>query len=375
VVVPDRRFGDLVELPAGIAEIGIAGAPRVSRVPDAEIVVECAPLLLVDGVEHQMTVTLDAGAATTGRAARATSCDGPTELAAGEHVISAAPFSPVTVDRLVLDSGADAALATGDTDLRPTVQVLRGGRFDRQVEVTDCPDGCWLVVGEGYSTGWSASADGADLGEPVPVDGGSNGWWLTGRDAPTVVEVTWTPQRTLVWALWLSLAGVVAALAVAALTRRAGLPLTVVPRPRWTWSTPTSTVVVAPQTPRRVLGVAFDAAAFETRSMVLVLTWAGLSALLIQPEWAVWGTLAGFGAALWQRPRLPELTALASVVVVAVLVVVRERRNAPVAGGGWPGVFEDWHGLAVFAVVSLLVGALTTDDAAWRRAPGGERNG
>ncbi len=373
VVATDRRFGDLVELPAGIAEISIAGAPRVPRVADAEIVVECAPLLLVDGVEHRMTFTLAAGAATTGMAARATSCDGPTDLATGEHVVSAAPFSPVTVDRLMLDSGAVAALATGGTDLRPTVQVLRGGRFDREVEVTDCPDGCWLVVGEGYSTGWSASADGADLGEPVLVDGGFNGWWLTGRDSSTVVEVTWAPQRTLQWALWLSILGVVAALGIAALTRRAGLPLTVVPRPRWTWTTPTSTVVAAQQTQRRVLGVAFDPAAFETRAMALVLAWAGLSALLIQPEWAVWGTLAGFGVALWQRPRLPELTALASVVVVAALVVVRERRNAPVAGGGWPGVFEDWHGLAMFAVVSLLIGALTTDDAAWRRAPGVER--
>ncbi len=368
----DRRYGDIVELPAGIAELAVAGAPAVTGVADAQIALECAPLLLVDGAEHRMTVTLDADAASTGGAARASSCDGPVDLAAGEHVVSAAVVDAIDVDRLVLDDRATDALETGAGAARPDVRLIHDGRFAREIEVSDCPDGCWLVFGEGYSTGWSAEADGVDLGEPLLVDGGFNGWWLAGREAPTVVEVTWGPQSRLQWALWLTLAGVVAALVVAGLTRRAGLPLTAVPLPRWTWSKPTSTVVAAPRTPRRVLGFAVDAAAFEIRSVVLVVAWAGLAALLIQPEWALWGALAGFAAGLWQRPRLPELTAIASVVVVAGLVVLRERRNAPAPGGGWPGVFESWHGLAMFAVVSLLVGALAADDSAWRRAPGAE---
>ena len=94
------------------------------------------------------------------------------------------------------------------------------------------------------------------------------------------------------------------------------------------------------------------------------MSWAVLAGLLIQPEWALWGAVAGVAAAGWRRqPRLPELTALAALLVVAGLVVLRERRNAPAPGGGWPLVFDQWHGLALFAGVSLVVGAVFADDA------------
>ena len=50
------------------------------------------------------------------------------------------------------------------------------GRTSRDVTVDGCPDGCWLVLGEGFHDAWSASADGRDLGPPQLVDGGFNGW-------------------------------------------------------------------------------------------------------------------------------------------------------------------------------------------------------
>jgi len=44
-------------------------------------------------------------------------------------------------------------------------------------------------------------------------------------------------------------------------------------------------------------------------------------------------------------------------------VTIRERRNAPAPNGGWPAIFESWHHLAMFAIVTVAVAALFADDA------------
>ena len=51
----------------------------------------------------------------------------------------------------------------------------------------------WLVLGEGYDRGWSATCNGRSLGAPTPIDGYANGW----RDGPgcTAVAFTFVPQR------------------------------------------------------------------------------------------------------------------------------------------------------------------------------------
>lgn len=374
VTVTDRRFGDALTLPAGIAEIVVPGVDPTPVVSAASVDLECVPLLAVDGVERRYSFSISADDGATGTAVTAEPCDGPIELAAGAHVVTSAPVAasglPVTVDRVVLDAGATTALAAASAadGAGPTVTLARDGRFDRSIVVSDCPDGCWLVVGEGYNTAWEAEVAGVSLGAPTLVDGGFNGWWLPGFEGSVTVDVAWSQQRTLELAMAASALGVLIALVLLIVSRRERLaPFAVVP-PAWAW-TPDPLPVV-PVGRRRMLGVTLPSGgehSFGWRATVLVVSWSALAALLIQPEWVVWGAIAGFGAALWQRPRLPELTALASLVAVAALVILRERRNAPTPGGGWPFVFESWHGLAMFAVVSLLVGALTADDAAYRR--------
>jgi hypothetical protein len=51
----------------------------------------------------------------------------------------------------------------------------------------------WLVLGEGYDRGWSATCNGRSLGAPTPIDGYANGW----RIGPgcTAVAFTFSPQR------------------------------------------------------------------------------------------------------------------------------------------------------------------------------------
>ena len=94
--------------------------------------------------------------------------------------------------------------------------------------------------------------------------------------------------------------------------------------------------------------------------------------MLIAPEWAIAGVVAGGAVVVLRRRRLVELVAWATVVAVGALVTIRERRNAPAPNGGWPAVFESWHHVAMFAVVSVLVAALFADDAAVAHTDSGE---
>jgi arabinofuranan 3-O-arabinosyltransferase len=51
----------------------------------------------------------------------------------------------------------------------------------------------WLVLGEGYDRGWSATCDGRSLGAPTPIDGYANGWRI--GPACTSVALTFSPQH------------------------------------------------------------------------------------------------------------------------------------------------------------------------------------
>ena len=70
------------------------------------------------------------------------------------------------------------------------------------------------------SESWKAHLDGTDLGEPVQIDGGSNGWWLPASNQQRTVTLDWPPQGSLDRALLLSLEAVIVCLVVA-LRRRA----------------------------------------------------------------------------------------------------------------------------------------------------------
>ena len=96
---------------------------------------------------------------------------------------------------------------------------------------------------------------------------------------------------------------------------------------------------------------------------MLAAGWTALAALIVGPVWGLWGALGGVAVVASRRRRLPELTALACTAVIAVFVVGRERRVAPLPNGGWPSTFEAVHPLGMFAVVCVLVGALVARDA------------
>jgi arabinofuranan 3-O-arabinosyltransferase len=264
-------------------------------------------------------------------------------LDAGTHRVEGIATSlPIEVDRVVLtetNSVPDPANVTA------TATVVDESRFHRTIEISGCPDGCWLVFGEGFNEAWEATGPDGSLGEPQLVDGGFNGWWIEGSQQPVEVTVEWTQQGGLTIAMGASLLGVAAAIVLLVLDlRRRRDP----PQPDDSAA------------PARLTGTERD---LPFREAVLVaIAWTALAGLLISPSWALAGLVAGVALIATRIRRLAELTAWSTVVAVGVMVTIRERRNAPAPGGGWPGVFESWHAVAMFATVCVLVSVLARSD-------------
>jgi arabinofuranan 3-O-arabinosyltransferase len=333
----DRRFADAVALPASIAEISFDGAPRVDL--DAAPVLECVTLAEVGGSPLSATVDL-AGwrdSALRGEPLDATACTRAVELTGDVLLTSTDLGVPLELDRVVLDDGVRRALAV-DGDAR--AETVDGNRFGRTIEVTGCTDGCWLVFGEGFNEGWSASAGGVDLGAPALVDGGFNGWWL--EPGTERVTVRWGLQRNQNLALAVSLVVGLVAVVLLALDRRNAVA-TVIPAasaPTWTWE----------REPSRRSGWS------------IVALWTLPALLLAGPAWALLGLVGGLVAQRYRRVPLGALTTLAAVAVIGLAVTYLERRDAPYPGGGWPATFESLHWIGMFAFATLASSALTDEE-------------
>lgn len=346
----DRRFGDVVELPAAISEIRIEGAPQVARLGSTTHRFECITIAELDDTPLTATVTIDGDDWLDGAALSAEPCTPTTSLTAGPHMVASVSTSrPLTLDAIVFDDRVGSTVAGLEQNALAT--VVQDERFERRIEVDGCPDGCWLVFGEGYNGAWSANVDGRSLGESVLIDGGFNGWWLDPSTDTRTVEVEWTAQRSLTFALIASLLFTLLAIGLVATEHRrrllaatsssAGPPGTPPAGPIWTWS---------------------PAVLSRKRTLLAAALWVVLSALLIGLSWAVWGLVVAVAVLLTRRPRLGELTAISCLIAIGALVVFVEQRDAPFPGGGWPTSFNSVHGVGLFAVVAILVGALVADD-------------
>jgi arabinofuranan 3-O-arabinosyltransferase len=339
----DRRFGSFVQLPAGIAEVEFAGRPATNPVPGSSASIACTPLVGIDGTSNALrfSFAVSGQQAIDGEGVTAVPCQTGVALGEGAHTIEALPADvPIQVDRVVLsDLAAGEAAAPGS----PTATVVGDGRFRRTIEIEGCTEGCWLVLGEGYNGAWTANGPDGSLGEPQLVDGGFNGWWIPTTSQPVEVVVEWTQQRRLDVAFAVSALGVLLAAVLVVLDRRRR---DAAPHP--IADGPVLTGELEPMTRRQAI--------------VLGAVWCVLSAVLVAPEWALAGAAAGSAMIVLRRRRLVELTAWATVVAVGALVTVRERRNSPAPDGGWPTIFESWHRLALFAVVTVLVAALFAVD-------------
>ena len=336
----DRRFGEVTVLPAAISEIEFDGAsPGVT--PVDTITAECrSDLVEVDGRPLAISFTATTESLLAGQPVAAVPCDPIDRLDVGEHelIATGSATTGLQVDRVRLtEGGPDVA-----SGLVTPVDVTES-RHRRVVEVPPCPTGCWLVVGEGYNTGWTASTDDGSLGAPTLVDGNANGWYLEPSSTPTTVTVSWTMQRPLNIAFALTGLGVLLALALVVIDRRRADDADAGARPP-------RCAALSDRATRR-------AAALTVGAGVVA------SALFVGWAWALVALLLGIPIIVVRRTRL--LTAIGTTLVLGASVVVLAvvRADRPFPGAGWPIRFEWLHGWTLLGVVLLAVSTLFATDA------------
>lgn len=329
----DRRFGEPILLPIAISELTLAGAPVVAW--PTIVSIPCVELFELDGTVVSFSLTGEFERLVRGEPFAVTSCgSSDIELGDGVHDLTSptGTRTGIDTDAVTLISG----VAEGGGAEIP-IDIVSSGRGERVVEIGPCPDGCWLVTGDGWNTGWNASIDGEGLGAPEAVDGGFNGWYLPPGTPRVTVDVHWTPQRRIWAGLAVSvIAGLVAAV-VLVRTRRQ-VPAGAIASPEWL--SPVERI-----THRR----------WRVAAMCGV-----VAAVAIAP---LWGLGAFVLAALGVTVRRPALLAGAGTMLIAgigAFYVAHQRDGRFLPGFGWVVNIESTHRLTLLALV-LVVGGLLAD--------------
>jgi len=339
----DTLSGLPLPLPPSIAELGIPGV--VVGAPATAIDTGCRrDLLTIDGAPVAVRVTGDAAAARAGLTVSA--CDGAIVLSAGTHRVDAArgTTTGIDLDRITLTSDAGGAAApvtaagTPAATVRPpapTVHVTDTGMTSASARVGPDHPGFWLVLGQSYNAGWTATANGRSLGDPVLVDGYANGWWVPAGSAPVRLELRWTPQRALWIALGLSLLAALVCLVLAVRGRRW-------PGPRAT-DAPTLRPRHEPRAAVPVPVALATAAAIGAAAFVLV-----------GPVAALVAAAVGAVAVTWRHGRLVLAGLVVALLAVSFLQVARVQRaeQRPVRYD-WAHGYETEHRIAMTALVLL----------------------
>ena len=140
---------------------------------------------------------------------------GQVPFSAGKHLVETTS-TQFPIDQIVISNSPDS-------DMSPVVvpDITSSQLTHKTAQLQPCPDGCWLVFGEGHSAGWRAELDGIDLGPSQIIDGGSNGWWIEPTTRSQSITISFTPQKTLNVALIISALFVMLACLAALFTRRA----------------------------------------------------------------------------------------------------------------------------------------------------------
>ena len=214
-------------LPLGIAEIAFGTSPELAVDLDGPLDDRCREdlLSLDDRPVPVRLVGSRAEAINRGELA-VIACGTPLELETGWHRLRATDgaISGLNIDRVVLDAPAIEAPAVAPP---PTVEVDAVADTRLAVTVAESDEPSWLVLQQSWNAGWTARADGVDLGAPVLIDAYANGWLLPPSETPRSVVLEWTPQRTVTVGLWFSFAAGIGVLALLVLTRRDRVPRTI----------------------------------------------------------------------------------------------------------------------------------------------------
>ncbi len=361
-------------LPVGLAEVGLPGV--LVGTADEQVSDECrTDLLTVAGDPVAVRVVGTSADAVARRPLDVEPCgaERALTLADGESVLRTAPGNEtgVDVDDLQLHSLAGGEPGLDDTPHAPgpAVTVDHEGFVDADLTVTDPQEPFWLVLGQSWNPGWTASVGGdggGDLGAPTLVNGYANGWLVSpaadGGDLS--IHLEWTPQRAVWLAMGLSGLGVLACLVLLVVDPRRRRAIgaeadadAADPGMRPTWSNPLAGID-RPARPVVALGAAAAA-------LVLTAAFSGL----------VWGVLAGVGtlAALRWRWGLPlvRLGAVLGFAGAAGYITLSQMIRHYPADFDWPVRFAATNWPVLLGVALLLIATLI-DVAVARRVPGSD---
>jgi arabinofuranan 3-O-arabinosyltransferase len=381
-------------LPVGIAELGIPGVDEPA-VP-AQVPANCnSGLLSIDGQPVDVVITGTTAGALNGDPLTVSPCGNSLKgitLSAGTHVIQTSPRLPSgwSIDQLWLESAAgggpaapspngpadqgsanpsltDATVAprasTTASDQPPRLHLDSQNRTTWRVTVDGNGKPFWLVLGQSYSTGWTATLPGGHTLGPVRlVDGYASGWYVpAGRvQGSTVITISWTPQRVV----WAAISVSAAALLVSTLlavwperwafrrrrrnparrrdkTRRRDLA------PRGSSPSPTSWRVLTARGGERPSAVATAGSG---------LAWGLITAAVSRPAIGLVAAIAVAAGCWWSRGRLGiRVAAVGVLVAVAGYAVDQQWRHRYWPDINWPGNVSAANDLAWLALA--LVGA------------------
>lgn len=234
----DWFSGTPILLPTGIVETNLPSVPDPT--PDTPFDSGCRDhLLSVDGDAVPLRITGTFGEASTGGALHVEACGADLRLSEGQSLLetSRGTVSGFDLDLIGLDSGsgggpgvdplgtAAPGSAAQQGQVGPSSHRRTTGRLSYELEVGPTTKPYWIVLGQSISEGWSArTSDGVDLGPPTLVNGYANGWFIDPEvhGESLVVELAWTPQRSVWIGLALSSIGVLVCLILAIRRPRPG---------------------------------------------------------------------------------------------------------------------------------------------------------